>query len=91
MPQVNWSIDIGGILLALVALILIPTSRVLLVTLWEMRDTIRDLGHIVVGNKDADSTSLVTRMNKVELEIRKHRDRLITIEADSGLKIQDQT
>lgn len=91
MPQVNWSIDIGGIIMAVVALVFIPITRTLVTTLWAMRDTVRDLGHIVVGSRDDDSSALVTRMKSTEHEIRRHRDRLINLESKTGLKIQDRS
>ena len=91
MPHVDWSIDLGGIVMVLIAAVFIPITRTLVVALWAMRDTVRDISHIVVGTTDNDSTALVTRMKTAEHAIRGHRDRLINIEADAGLKIQDRS
>jgi len=91
MPHVDWSIDIGGIIMAVIALVFIPITRTLVTTMWAMRDTVRDLGHIVIGTTENDSLALVTRMKSTEHEIRKHRDRLINLEAEAGVKIQDRS
>lgn len=91
MPHVNWSIDLGGMIMAVVALVFIPITRTLITTMWAMRDTLRDLGHIVIGTREDDSSALVTRMRAQEHEIRRHRDRLINLEAETGAKIQDRS
>ena len=91
MPHINWSIDVGGIIMAAMALVLVPVTKMLVTTLWAMRDTVRDLGHIVVGAHSDDSSALLPRMKAVEHEIKRHRDRLILIESEAGLKIQDRT
>ena len=91
MPHVDWSIDLGGIVMVLIAAVFIPITRMLVLALWAMRGTVRDISHIVVGTADNDSTALVTRMRSSEKEIRGHRDRLITLEAEAGVKIQDRS
>ena len=91
MPQVDWSIDIGGIIMGVVALVFLPVARMLMTTLWQMRDALRDLGHVVLGSREGDTTGLVTRVHQTEGEIRRHRDRLINLEVDAGLKIRDRT
>ena len=91
MPHIDWSIDLGGLIMVLIAAVFIPITRMLVLALWDMRDTVRDISHIVIGTRDDDSTALVTRVKSTEHEIRKHRDRLINLEADAGMKIQDRS
>lgn len=91
MPHIDWSIDVGGLVMAAVALIFIPITRTLVLTLWAMRDTVRDISRIVVGSREDDSSALVTRMTSAEHEVRRHRDRLINLEANADMEIQDRS
>lgn len=91
MPHIDWSIDVGGIIMAVIALIFIPITKMLVQALWAMRETLNDLGTVVFGTRKDDSTGLVVRVKELEHGHKGHRNRLIDLEAEAGLKIQDRT
>ena len=91
MMPVDWTIRLGDILMALVTVGIIPLARAIHKVLSEMRDDIRDLRHIVVGPERDEATGLVAKVEGLRTETRKHRDRLIRLESEASIKIDDRT
>jgi len=91
MPSLNWSIDLGGVILAMIALVFIPVTRSLVTAIRAMLKTVQEISTVLSGTMSDPSTGLVPRVKATEHEIRRHRDRLINLEANADLKIQDRT
>ena len=87
----DWTINITGLLLAVLTAGVIPLVRVLVTTLREIRQHIGDLQYLVVGAPADDGSGLVRRMRAVERETLKNRERLGHVESELGMKIQDRT
>lgn len=83
------TIHLGDVLMAVVALILIPAGKALLGILADMRQTVQELSFLVVGTKDRQG--LVGDMDEVKKESRRHRNWLMEVKAHLGLKLDDRS
>ena len=84
-------IHLGDVIVALIGLVLIPVVRSLITTLWAMRESLRDLHFIVVGTEKDPTTGLVGDVASLKKESQRHRNWLIEIRAEQGMKLDDRS
>lgn len=89
--QIDTTIQLGDIIMMLVALGLIPLMRLLVSTLWELREGLQKLQMIVIGSGDDHSSGLLGKVSGLERESQRHRNWLIKIQAEQGLKLDDRS
>lgn len=85
------AIQLGDLIVAAVGLILLPAGKMLLAALWELRESFRELRVIVVGSERDPGSGLVAQTGEIKKEVLKHRDRLIRVESELAMKIEDRT
>lgn len=85
------TVHLGDVIVVVVGLILIPAGKMLIGALWELRESFRELRVIVVGSERDPGSGLVAVTGEVKKEVLKHRDRLIRVESELGMKIGDRT
>lgn len=90
MPSIEWSIDLGGVIMAVIALVFIPIARSLISTLWSVREAVTELTVAVFGTEKDRSIGIVAHLAELKKESMKHRNWLIQLSADSGSKIEDR-
>ena len=85
----DWTLHLSDILMAGITIAVVPLVRFLTREVVTMRQT---LGVLVsaVGKKDPPE-GLLGDMEGVKHETRRHRDRLIRLEVEGGLKIEDRS
>ena len=85
------TIHLGDVIVAVIGLVLIPMFRLLATTLWTLRDTVQRLSVIVVGVDNDHSTGLVADIVALKKESQRHRNWLIEIRAEQGMKLDDRS
>ena len=85
------TIQLGDIIMAVVALGLIPLMRLLVTTLWDLREGLQKLQMIVVGSSDDHASGLLGDVSELKKESQRHRNWLIKIQAESGMKMDDRS
>ena len=85
------TIHLGDVMVGLIGLILIPLGRLLVTTLLTLREAVAELTYIVVGPEKDHSTGLVADVQALKKESTRHRNWLIEIRAEQGLKLDDRS
>lgn len=91
MPTIQWSLDFGDLLILVISLVFIPVTRSLITTLWMVRDSVRDLTHIVVGEANDPASGLTGRVAELSKESTRHRNWLIRLSTEHGSKMEDRS
>ena len=91
MPDINWSLDVGDIVIAFVALVFIPVTRILIGTMSSVRMAVEELTVAVFGTEKDRTIGIVSHLAELRKEHNKHRNWLIEIQADRGIKRDDRT
>ena len=91
MPEIKWSIDLGGLIMAAIALVFIPVTKSLLRTLWEVRTAVENLTTAVFGTEQDRSIGIVAHLAELKKESTRHRNWLIEIQSGLGLHRKDRS
>ena len=91
MPQLEWVVDVGDLVIALIGLVLIPLMRMLMTTLWSVRDAVRELTLIVVGSDKNPEAGLIGEVSSLKKESQRHRTWLIELQAEQGVRRDDRS
>ena len=91
MPHIEWSIDLGGVIMTVIAVICIPVTRSLISTLWAVREAVAELTVAVFGTDKDRSIGLVAHLAELKKESVRHRNWLIKLSTETGSKIEDRT
>ncbi len=94
----DWTINLTTIAIAMVSVIVVPGLRAVHgmlraneVTLKNITDTLAQLTFIVVGPDKDHSTGLVADVSALKKESQRHRNWLIEIQAERGLRLDDRS
>lgn len=85
------TIRLGDLIIVVVSAGLIPLVRLAARTLWELREAVQKLTHLVMGLDGTQIGGVMGDVAALKVETRKHRDRLIAVESELGMKIRDRT
>lgn len=85
------TIHLGDVLVGLIGLVLIPLGRLLVTTLMGLQGAVSKLSYIVVGPDGEHTTGLVADVTALKKESQRHRNWLIEIRAEQGLKLDDRS
>lgn len=91
MPSVNWSLDIGDLVIVFIAVVLIPVTKLLIRTMYSVREAVQELTVAVFGSKQDPSIGLVAHIAELRKETIRHRNWLTRISAETGSKIEDRS
>lgn len=80
------TIQIGDVIMAVVGLGLIPLMRLLITTLLELREGLQKLQMIVIGSTDDHSGGIMGDVSELKKESQRHRNWLIEVQAELGMK-----
>lgn len=86
MPEINWTLDIGDLIIAGVALILVPTAKMTISTLSSIRRAVEDLTLTMYGSTRDPSIGIVTRTVTLEKTVQRHHQRIADVEMETGVK-----
>lgn len=86
MPPINWTLDIGDLIIAVVGLVLIPTAKMTISALSSIRRAVEDLTTTVYGSARDPSTGIVARTVGLERTIQRQHQRLADVEMEIGVK-----
>lgn len=91
MPQVNWSVDLGDLVVAVLGLVFIPVTRALIRTLWSVRMAVEELTVAVFGTEKDRSIGIIAHVADLRKEHKRHRNWLFQIASDIGSKLEDRS
>lgn len=91
MMSFDPTVHIGDVIVAVIGLVLLPLTRLLVTTLMAMRESLRELQLIVVGTGKDPTSGLVGDIAELKKASQKHRNWLIEIQAEHGIRRDDRT
>lgn len=91
MPEISWSIDLGGLIMAVIALVFVPVTKSLITTLWSVRNAVEELTMAVFGTEKDRSVGVIAHIAELRKESTRHRNWLIRLSAEQGMKIEDRS
>ena len=91
MPHISWSIDLGGLIMAIIAVIFIPVTKSLIKTMWSLRIAVTELTIAVFGTEKDRSIGVIAHIAELKKETLRHRNWLIQLASDTGSKIEDRS
>lgn len=91
MPVIQWSLDIGDVVITLIALVFIPVTKLLIRTLYAVREAVQELTIAVFGTKQDPSIGMVAHIAELRKETVRHRNWLTRLSAETGSKIEERS
>lgn len=91
MPEIHWSLDVGDLLIVLIGLVLIPVTRTLINTMWSVREAIQELTMAVFGSDKEPGSGIIAHVSELQRESARHRNWLIKLSAETGVKQEDRS
>jgi len=85
------TIHLGDVIVTLIGVVLIPIGRMLVKTMWDMRESLQRLHFVVMGMEQDPTTGIIGDLAALKKETLRHRNWLIEIRAEQGLKLDDRS
>lgn len=85
------TIQLGDIIMTVLSLVLIPGLWQLARTLRETREALQEMRYILLGTDRDPTTGVVHDVAALKKESQRHRNWLIEIRAEQGMKLDDRS
>lgn len=86
MPEINWTLDVGDLIIAVVGLVLVPTARVTIAALSSIRRAVEDLTITVYGTTKDPSVGILAQVGELRRHGQKAHQRLAEVELELGIR-----
>lgn len=91
MPDLYWSLDLGDLVIAVIALVFIPVTKLLICTMREVRKAVQELTIAVFGSEKDPSIGIIAHIAELRKETARHRNWLTRLSSEAGSKIEERS
>ena len=85
------TIHLGDVIMAVTGLVLIPVTRLLVRTLWQLRDALKEHAAVLFGSDRDPSTGLVTIVGALRRDAQKTALDMRDVKMELGMKADNRS